>query len=293
MKKILWIIFGSLFGILLLVMVISLVKAIQLKSSLEENEYFISESFNNIDIDVDTDEVNIFVSDDNVDKVIAVENKGIVVETKVVNNTLLIKRFDKRNFFDRFFNFGKFKIDLYLSKEVIDSLDIEASTGNINIGKGLTFESVDIELSTGNINFLSNVTNHFGIEISTGNVNIKDFKTLGNVEIESSTGNINIENGNCESLEIEISTGKTKLTHVIVAKDLIVEGSTGDVILDGFDAENININLSTGDVKGTIITSKFFIVNTDTGKINVPETKDGGTCRINTDTGDINISYYK
>ena len=274
MKKLLWIILGPLVGMLILVMVVSLVKAIQLNSSLEEKEYIISESFNNIDIDVETDVVNIFVSDDNVDKVIAVENKGIVVETKVVNNTLLIERVDKRNFLDRFFNFGKFKIDLYLSKEVIDSLDIEASTGNINIGKGLTFGSVDIELST-------------------GNVNIKDSITLGDLEIESSTGNINIENGNCESLEIEISTGKTKLTHVIVAKDLNVEGSTGDVIFDGFDAENININLSTGDVKGTIITSKFFITNTDTGKINVPETRDGGTCRINTDTGDIEITYYK
>ena len=291
MKKILWIIFGSLFGIILLLFIISIVKVIQLKSTLEKNEYLISESFNKIDIDVDIDVINIYASD--VDKVIVVENKSIVVETKVINNTLIIKRVDKRNFFDRLFSFGKYQIDLYLSNEVIESLDIESSTGNITINKGLTFGNVEIEGSTGNITFSSNVDKNMNIEISTGNVNIKDSLVLGAVEIESSTGNINLENVNCGSLEIEISTGKTKLTKTIVTKDLNVEGSTGDVIFDGFDAENININLSTGDVKGTIITSKFFVVNTDTGKISVPETKDGGTCRINTDTGDINISYYK
>ena len=70
-----------------------------------------------------------------------------------------------------------------------------------------------------------------------------------------------------------------------------MEGSTGDVIMDGFDAENIYITLSTGDVTGTILSSKFFIANSDTGDVEVPKTREGGVCEIKVSTGDIKISY--
>jgi DUF4097 and DUF4098 domain-containing protein YvlB len=70
-----------------------------------------------------------------------------------------------------------------------------------------------------------------------------------------------------------------------------MEGSTGDLELDGFDADNINVKLSTGDVIGTILTTKFFIANSSTGKVSVPKTREGGVCEIKVSTGDIKISY--
>jgi hypothetical protein len=52
----------------------------------------------------------------------------------------------------------------------------------------------------------------------------------------------------------------------------------------------MNIETSTGSVKGTILTPKIFMIRSDTGKINVPETTTGGICRIRTSTGNISIT---
>ena len=64
-----------------------------------------------------------------------------------------------------------------------------------------------------------------------------------------------------------------------------------DVIFDSFDAKNIYVSVTTGDVKGTILTDKIFNVKSSTGKVNVPDTYNGGICKISTTTGDIIISY--
>ena len=127
--------------------------------------------------------------------------------------------------------------------------------------------------------------------MSTGNIKLCNSNILGGVEIEASTGNIELTNSNMNNLDIEISTGKCKLTNVQVFKDLTIDGSTGDVIFDGIDASNIFVELSTGDVRGTILSGKWFNVESDTGKVSIPQSKEGGECRIKVDTGDIAISY--
>ena len=49
------------------------------------------------------------------------------------------------------------------------------------------------------------------------------------------------------------------------------------------------VETDTGDVRGSLLTEKTFIVQTDTGSVDVPETTTGGKCEITTDTGDIEI----
>jgi hypothetical protein len=42
-------------------------------------------------------------------------------------------------------------------------------------------------------------------------------------------------------------------------------------------------------VKGSLLTDKIFVTQSDTGKVDVPETVSGGKCKVTTDTGDIRI----
>ena len=56
------------------------------------------------------------------------------------------------------------------------------------------------------------------------------------------------------------------------------------------DAASIFVETDTGDVKGSLLSEKIFIINTDTGKKEVPESTTGGRCKITTDTGDIKIT---
>lgn len=288
-KKITKIISFSLLGLVAIYIIVGLGRAFYLKSTEEVKTYVIEESFNNINFDITTDDVNIYLSDEN--KIVCVENKKILLESKVVSDTLFINRIDNRKFYDQSFNFNSFKIDLYLSCEVIQSLNIKCSTGDINIQKGFTLSNVEISSSTGSININSNITNNLFLDNDTGNIRISNCDKMGNIDIDTDTGNINLTNVNANKLEIETDTGDTRLTNVILKEDLNVEGSTGSVYFDGFDAANIYIHLSTGDVKGTILSSKFFVAKSNTGKAIVPQTREGGECIIIVDTGDINIKY--
>lgn len=288
-KKITKMVSFSLLGLVIIYIIVGLGRAFYLKSTEEVKTYVIEESFNNINIDVTTDDINIYLSDEN--KIVCVENKKVSLESKVVSDTLFINRIDNRKFYDLSINFNSFKIDLYLSYETIQSLNIECSTGDINIQNGFTFTNVDISSSTGSININSNVTDNLFLDNDTGNIKISNCDKMGNIDIDTDTGNISLFNVNANKLEIETDTGDTRLTNTILKEDLNIEGSTGSVYFDGFDAANIYIELSTGDVKGTIISSKFFVAKSNTGKVIVPQTREGGECIIIVDTGDINIKY--
>ena len=173
----------------------------------------------------------------------------------------------------------------------IESYNKLLDFSNVFINSGLTFNDLDIKGSTGNVNLDNDVLNNMKVETTTGNIKISNSKITNDLEITASTGNIDLTNVLSKTLNIKISTGRTKLNNVIIEKDFNMNGSTGNLILDGFDAENIYIELSTGDVRGTILTSKFFIAQSDTGHVNVPKTRDGGVCEIIVDTGDIEITY--
>ena len=76
---------------------------------------------------------------------------------------------------------------------------------------------------------------------------------------------------------------------MFAAETISIERSTGDVGFDRCDAGALEIATGTGDVAGSLLSDKVFIARSGTGRINVPETTSGGTCRIHTDTGDIHI----
>lgn len=72
---------------------------------------------------------------------------------------------------------------------------------------------------------------------------------------------------------------------------LSINGSTGNIeIAEDFSFESIDISISTGDVKGSLRSERIFLVETDTGKTDVPKTVSGGKCEIKTNTGNVQIT---
>lgn len=279
----------SIVSLIVISIIFGVGNAVYLKSTEVTNSYVIEEKFDSINIAVDTDDINIYLSDEN--KIVYVENKYILLEKKVKSNTLFINRIDNRKFYNRLFNFSSFKIDLYLSNDNIETLTINNSTGDIEIHEKITIKKATINNSTGKITINSNVLDTLYLENSTGNISIKNCNQMGNISIDTSTGDVNLSSVNCKQLDINISTGNTNLIKTVVEKDFNIAGSTGNVFLDDFDAKNIYIDLSTGDVTGTILTGKLFNATSDTGNVIVPESYNNGVCKITVSTGNIDIKY--
>ena len=281
----------SLAGVLVLLILVCLGRAIYLKSTEVIKTYIIEESYNDIKIEGSTFDINIYLSNNNENKVVYSENKNVTIETKVIDGVLTISQNDNRKFYDMLFDFNDFEVNLYLTENLIDSLNIKGKTGDIEINKGFTFNDINISNSTGDVEVSSNVTNNISIINSTGDIEIENSDIGGAMVLETSTGDIELTNINCNKLDIKVNTGDTELENVEVATDFKMEGSTGDVRFEEFDANNIEVTVGTGNVKGTIKSSKIFIARSKTGSVNVPETVTGGICKITTNTGNIKISY--
>ncbi len=112
----------------------------------------------------------------------------------------------------------------------------------------------------------------------------------GTLSVKVSTGDVNITDIKCKNVISSGSTGEIYLKNVIAKEKFSIVRSTGDVKLDSCDADEIFIKTDTGDVKGSLLTDKVFITETDTGSTNVPKTTKGGKCEITTDTGDIKFT---
>lgn len=275
----------------------------------ETNDYGINESYNDISIQTDTAHIVFIPTETLKTSVICYEQKNLKHTVTVKENTLTIELSDTRKWYERIgIFFGSPKITVYIPKGDYGALLMKTGTGNTEIPKDFKFESIDISGSTGDITNYSSASKFIKIKsstgdintnnisadtlnlsVSTGNVTVSNAKCGGDIKIKTSTGNTKLTNISCKNLISNGSTGDISLNNVIASEKFSIKRSTGNIKFDGCDATEIFAQTDTGDVKGTLLSDKVFITQSDTGKINVPKTVSGGKCEITTDTGNITI----
>lgn len=276
----------------------------------ETHNYEIDENFNNISIVTDTADIVIVPSENQKTSVVCHEQKNVKHSVTVQSSKLVIEIVDARKWYEYIgINLGTPKITVYIPQGEYGALFVKSSTGNVEIPKEFKFENIDISESTGNVTNYASASENIIIKTNTGNIRVENV-SANTLELSVSTGGVTVSNVTCEGdVKIKVSTGKTNLTNiecknvissgntgdislknVNAAEKFSIERSTGDVKFDGCDAAEVFVKTDTGDVTGTLLSEKVFIVETDTGKVDVPKTVNGGRCEITTDTGDINIS---
>lgn len=255
----------------------------------ETNNYEIRESFENIRIDTDTADVVFLPSEDGRTRVVCKELEKVKHTVKVEEDTLVISVVDTRRWFDYIgIYFGRTRITVYIPEKEYSSIFVKTGTGDVNCvmsASGL----IKIRTSTGQISVENLSAGALELAVSTGDVSVTDVTCKGDVKIDVSTGKAVVSGVRCKNLISDGNTGDVILNDVVATGKFDIERSTGDVIFDRCDAMQIEIETDTGNVKGSLLSDKIFIVETDTGRVNVPKTTAGGRCEISTDTGDIRI----
>ncbi len=277
----------------------------------ETNEHIIDKEFTDILIETYTSDIMFVPSADGEYRVVSFEATNTKHSVEVKDGVLEIKLQDARKWYDHIsiFSYKNPTITVYIPAGEYGKLKIKSSTGDIDLHSQFKFESADISVSTADIGYYASTNGKISIKGTTGDITIGDI-TASEVDLKVSTGKISISNLTCPGdVKVVVSTGKSVITNVS-CKSFISEGDTGDVILTGVlaadkfdierstgdvtfedcDAGEIYIETSTGDVKGSFLTDKVVFANTDTGKIEVPQSTVGGRCEITTDTGDIEIT---
>ena len=277
----------------------------------ETNTYDITEDFQNISIQTNTEDISFVRSGDGSCHMVCVEQEKMRHTAEVQNDTLNIRVMDTRKWMDHLFSFSTMspKITIYLPESSYKSLQIEESTGDIDLPRDFIFESIDIHASTGDVKCEASASGSLQIQLDTGDIQIHNI-TAGDLTLSVSTGHVDVTSADCSGhFDLTVSTGKASLTDIrcrnfstegntgdltmknlIAEEDISVKRTTGFVKLEKCDAAELYITTDTGDVSGTLLSDKVFITKTDTGRVDVPKTITGGRCEISTDTGDIRVS---
>ena len=286
-------------------------KTLFLKRQEKVNEKKITKEFSYVNIKTKAERINIYLSDTNENKIVYKQSRKYILNLEVENESLNITRCDKRRFYEKMFDYSVRDLTIYLSENLLNivevynkrgdikinsmpnikDLHVNNVTGNIIINKCVNLRNIDLNSTTGNIKTEDVTSENINIKVITGNTVLVNTVLAGNLNIKGVTGDIKTEDVTCGNIGIKVTTGDAILVNTIATGNLDMNGVTGDLIFDGFDANNINAKLTTGKVKGTILSSKFFVAKSTTGKINVPETREGGECRIKLTTGNVDIKY--
>lgn len=276
----------------------------------ETNTYEVSGAFDKISIDVETTEIEFVPTEDEICSIVCFEAEKVKHSATVQNGTLVINTVDARKWYDHIcISLGSPKMTVYLPHSEYVSLFLETDTGDINIPKDFTFDNIeidgdtsdidcfasvsdilDIELSTGDINIDSITVNQLMLATTTGEIRANSVAVKNDIAIETDTGAVKLTNISCTEFNAESDTGTIIMDNVIASGTISVETDTGDVRFESSDAADISVKTDTGDVTGTLLSAKIFITETSTGRINVPKTTSGGRCEIKTSTGNIEIT---
>ncbi len=276
----------------------------------ENNEYEILEDYQHISIITNTADIVFIPSEDPTTSVSCYEQKGNLHSVSVKDGTLEIEIVDTRKWYEYIgIHFGTPKITVHIPQGEYGKLSVKASTGDVEIPEVFKFRSIDILESTGNVKNYASALEDVKIKTTTGSISVED-ASAGSLDLTASTGKVTVSGVICEGdIAVGVSTGKTYLSNIrcknftssgstgdislknVVAEEtFFIKRSTGNVKFDGSDAAEIFVETETGDVRGSLLSDKIFIAQTDTGSVDVPKTATGGKCEITTITGDINIS---
>ena len=268
----------------------------------------IDESFQNVSIHSDTADIALLPSADGRYRLEFYGPKNAEHTASVQGGTLEIEMNDRGKRFE-LITFSSPKLSIYLPRTAYASLFIEGGTGDIRLPEDFAFGSIDLSVRTGDVDGHASASGLCRIQTTTGDIHIEGL-SAGELALSVSTGKVEARSVVCEgTVDVTVRTGKTVLTDIscgslvsggstgdillenVLAGDIIsVERSTGDVRLKGCDAAELILRTETGDVTGNLLSGKTFLAQSDTGRVDVPETTSGGPCTITVDTGDIIIA---
>ncbi|CCV63720.1 Conserved hypothetical protein [Alteracholeplasma palmae J233] len=140
-------------------------------------------------------------------------------------------------------------VKVYLLDDAINNLDVETSSGSIEIKNIVGIKNLDVSVDSGSTK-LNNMT-------------------VNELTIDSTSGSINLENIRANKIQTKVDSGSTKMTHV-KSEDLKTTSTSGSVYLTSNEIMNHEIVVISGSVKiKEARTDVGFDIKTTSGSIRI------------------------
>jgi DUF4097 and DUF4098 domain-containing protein YvlB len=196
----------------------------------ETNIHEITESFDDISVDVTTADIKFELSADGKCKVECYEAQNEKHAVIVSDNILKITVEEKVSFLNNFgINFDTPKIKIYLPKSEYSALNLKLTTGDVDI------KSFNFKLAK--------------IKITTGDVSLEDVKVYEQLSVKATTGDCDLQMCDAKDISIKATTGD--VTGVLLSgKEFNCKVTTGDIeVPQSTTGGKCEIRVTTGDIK--------------------------------------------
>ena len=279
--------------------------------TLETHSYTVDEPFTNLFIDGAECDVRLRPSEDGSCKVVCKESDKIDHTVRVVDGTLTVERVDHRRWYEHIFGFywGSMEITIYLPESAYASLSVTSVSGNVEIPADFSFAEAKVQSTSGDVRFLASVENGLSVktvsgdlsvrnttprnlhaQATSGDVSITSVHVEGELAVKTVSGDLALSQITCGSVDAETTSGDVDASSLLASGNLRIKTVSGDVDLRSCDAENLWIKTTSGDVSGKLLTEKFFVTDTTSGRVRVPQSQSGGKCEVTTTSGDISFT---
>lgn len=278
--------------------------------SYTEKEETITEDFVNIEVEALSGNIELFPTSSDECVVEYADSEDVTFKVDVEGDTLKVIRDDTRKWYEFIgVDFNKEYVKVYLPQGVYEDITLNTASGKIVVNDGLSCYDLKAESLSGSIRAYA-VTAEGTITLNSTSgavvadtIVAKDMKTeatsgkttLGNIgvsdklEVKGTSGKIEISQVNCNSVSVENASGAIILSDVIAESSFDVECVSGKIQLLGCDADNLEIDNVSGSVSGTLLSDKVFDASSTSGRVKVPDTTQGGVCKVRTTSGSIDI----
>lgn len=280
-------------------------------SQLEPVSYPVKEAFRDIHIEAGSGSVRLLPSEDGKCSAVCLEAENIVYTVEVKNDTLMVKREDRRTAKQLVgIQLGSRRedIQLFLPEESYRDLEAESTSGELKVPNDFSFETAALSSRSGDLSFAGSVSSSLTLsstsggiavsgaeagtlraESSSGDIKLKSI-SANSVTVSSTSGSIALEavdakavegtssSGDQEYLDLtadtlntESTSGEQDLKNVILTGAAVLRSSSGDIEMERCDAASLSISTSSGSVKGSLLSGKDFEAHSSSGSIRIPD----------------------
>lgn len=139
---------------------------------------------------------------------------------------------------------------VFLPAEVYDELEIETSSGDINVPGGISFDELDVSTTSGGIAVSdTDVTDELDAETSSGGIRLQGVSAR-KLAAQCSSGGLHLDKISCDDAELKTSSGSIRLQGVSAHK-LSAQCLSGGLHLDNITCDVAALKTSSGSIRAS------------------------------------------
>lgn len=267
-------------------------KTYSVEVSYEEKTYTAENTFTQIEISTEWENVRFVLSEDGTCKVVCPVQEETDFTVEVEDNTLrIIKNEDEwqENLIGFQFSAPE-DVTVYLPEKTYQALSVTTGSGSVSLSPDFMFEDVKLLSGSGDLESWAQINHVLNAESASGKISVQAFngETL---ELKTASGEIAVQDSTVKAIRVLSVSGNLEIKQTIASEEASFQSTSGDVNFERFDAPKMEVTTVSGNVSGSLQSGKQFSVNSLTGNVQVPpNTSQSQVCTVSSTSGDVELT---